>query len=86
MPPRRTVLFVCASCEWVYRSPEGPTVCPVCQFPGCYGARRTYGENAANYETNQKPWKEKKLSNFSIELDRFIRDNRTTPTKKKRFL
>jgi len=76
---RRTqVLRVCASCEWIFKVTEHE-MCPKCGF-GSYGARYVYGDKAYRYAKTQKPWKDKKLRRYKIELDEQI-TNSVEPTK-----
>ena len=78
MSKHTAVLRVCASCEWVFRKAVC-TDCPKCGFAS-YGARFVYGDKAYSYERTQRPWKDKKLCNFEMALDKEIR---ASPTKKK---
>jgi hypothetical protein len=67
---RLAILRVCASCEWIFKLPA-PEGCPKCQF-GHYGARYVYGNRAYVYARTQKPWYEKKMANYAIQLLREI--------------
>ena len=60
---------VCASCEWVFKS-RNPK-CPKCDF-GSYAAARVYGKKAYDFIYSQEPWKERKIANYSLQLDREI--------------
>lgn len=62
-------LRVCASCEWIYR---GIKPCPKCFF-GSYGARKVYGNKAYRYAVTQQPWKDKKMFDYGIKLDKEIK-------------
>lgn len=65
---QRAVLRVCASCEWVFRSPSANDGCPECGF-GHYGARYVYGDKAYQYERTQEPWIQKQI----LKLREYIR-------------
>ena len=67
-----TILRVCASCEWIFKSKD-PT-CPKCQF-GSYGAYYVYGNSAYRLAISQRYWKERKIHKYSRELDKIINDN-----------
>lgn len=74
-------LRVCMHCEWVFRKDlTGSPSCPKCEWPS-YGARCVYGDRAYVYEKTQKPWKKRKISALSAELDRIIRSS-NQPTQK----
>jgi hypothetical protein len=64
------VLRVCASCEWIFRLPA-PNGCPKCRF-GHYGARYVYGARAYRYAVTQRPWFDKRMALFALELRREI--------------
>lgn len=66
---QRANLRVCASCEWIYK---GTGECPKCMF-GSYGARYVYGNKAYQYATTQQPWKDKKMFEYEMKLDKEIR-------------
>lgn len=57
-------LRICASCEWVF---SGGVECPKCQW-GSYGAHYVYGNKAYRYAISQKPWMDKKMDDFAVEL------------------
>jgi predicted RNA-binding Zn-ribbon protein involved in translation (DUF1610 family) len=59
-------LRVCASCEWIFKFTEH-IACPKCGF-GHYGARYVYGRKCYQYAKTQKPWLEKKLSQYRARL------------------
>lgn len=61
-------LFVCASCEWIFKVKSKDGGCPMCEF-GYYSAHYVYGKKAYTYHRTQKPWKDRLLSNYSYELD-----------------
>lgn len=72
----RSDLRVCASCEWVFRKSEQKDPdegCPQCHF-GHYSARYVYGDSAYRYSKTQKPWKDKKMAEFELLLNRTIRE------------
>jgi ribosomal protein L32 len=69
---RQATLRVCASCEWIFRH---HAACPKCGFAH-YGARWVYGDAAYRYEHTQKPWREKKLTNYAVQLDKEIRESK----------
>lgn len=64
-------LRVCASCEWIF---SGGIGCPKCQF-GSYGARYVYGNKAYRYAISQKPWLEKKMSDYAFSLYQEIKES-----------
>jgi hypothetical protein len=45
----------------------------MCGF-GSYGARYVYGDKAYKFEKTQKPWKDKKLTDYELKLDKIIRE------------
>lgn len=64
-------LRVCASCEWIFKygdNVEEPVCCPKCGF-GSYSARYVYGDICYKYRHTQKPWRDKKLGNYTVRLD-----------------
>lgn len=69
-------LRVCGSCEWIFLKSEHDVACPKCQF-GSYGARYVYGTQAYSYRHNQKPWLNKKLSNYNETLHREIKESQS---------
>jgi hypothetical protein len=68
-PPAK--LRVCASCEWIF---ESGVECPKCQF-GSYGAYYVYGSAAYRFKYSQKPWREKKLTNYEVQLNAEITED-----------
>lgn len=75
----RANLRVCASCEWIYKLSDSG-LCPKCSFVS-YGARYVYGDACYSYAKNQKPWYDKKMSNYSSELIKEIRVSTVKPVK-----
>ncbi|WP_338561809.1 hypothetical protein VRC60_05860 [Erwinia sp. E_sp_B04_7] len=73
-------LRVCASCEWIF---SGGVGCPKCQF-GSYGARYVYGNKAYRYAISQKPWLEKKMSDYAFKLHQEI--NASKPKQRSRLI
>lgn len=73
-------LRVCAHCEWVFKAEEKNPGCPQCKFAS-YSARYVYGNTAYSYAKNQKPWKERKMTYYEIELDEMIERSREGKTK-----
>lgn len=70
--PKKSKLFVCASCEWIFKNnSEG---CPMCGF-GYYSAHFVYGKKAYQYFKTQHQWKERKLFNETVRLEKIISDN-----------
>ena len=61
-------LRVCASCEWIF---SDGIMCPKCEF-GSYGARYVYGNKAYRFKVDQFPWKEKKLFEYMMKLNKEI--------------
>lgn len=68
---RFVILRTCASCEWIFKAENNDPTCPKCQF-GSYGARYVYGDKAYTYAKTQKPWKDKKMFNYEMKLNREI--------------
>lgn len=68
-------LRVCASCEWIFSDGVG---CPKCQF-GSYGARYVYGNKAYRYAISQKPWLDKKMSDYAFKLYQEIDASKPKP-------
>lgn len=66
---KRAKLFVCASCEWIFKHNENG--CPKCGF-GYYSAHYAYGDKAYRYFRTQKPWKDKKLLDYEVKLNKEI--------------
>lgn len=67
-------LFVCASCEWIFKQPnksEDSFGCPKCSF-GYYSAHYVYGNKAYRYAKTQEPWLRKKMANYETELQKEI--------------
>jgi hypothetical protein len=58
----------CVSCAWVYRESEKIPCCPACGFGASYAARYVYGKKAYGYLNSQKPWFERKMSDFESKL------------------
>lgn len=83
----RARLRVCASCEWIFNYDElTANSCPKCQFAH-YGARYVYGKRAYTYATTQKPWMDKKLSDYEYKLWKEVQDtNKIKPKKQLRLL
>lgn len=79
---RWAALRCCASCEWIF---TGGVECPKCKF-GSYGARYVYGNNAYKFAKTQTPWRNKKLADFKVELDREIRTQNKTRVRAKKNL
>lgn len=73
----RAKLRVCASCEWIFTS---GVECPKCQF-GSYGAHYVYGDAAYRYAKSQKPWFERKISDFSLKLFQEINESQPKPKR-----
>lgn len=73
---RSAKLRVCASCEWIYKinNIEDDRGCPKCGF-ATYGARFVYGDKAYRYAKTQKPWLDRKLSDYETKLRQEIREN-----------
>lgn len=69
-------LRVCASCEWIFIEDEKTKEigCPKCGF-GHYGAKFVYGNRAYRYQRTQKPWIDKKLSEYTFKLMKEIEDS-----------
>jgi len=74
-------LRVCASCEWIFKENEKTFEdgCPKCGFVH-YPARYVYGRKAYAYSKSQYPWKEKKMTDYSIQLDKEIKESRHEKT------
>jgi len=54
--------------------------CPQCSF-GSYGARYVYGDKAYKYAKTQKPWKDRKMFDYEMKLDRIIKQSKTPPVE-----
>lgn len=69
MKSKDAVLRTCGSCEWIYSdTPKSKeTGCPKCGFAS-YGARSVYGNRAYKYAKTQKPWFDKKMSDYAVKL------------------
>jgi hypothetical protein len=71
-PQQKAPLRVCACCEWIYHGTEG---CPRCNFAS-YGAHFVYGRNAYRFAQTQKPYFDRKMSQYAGQLqskiDRFM--------------
>jgi len=68
-------LRICASCEWIFTiDQQHPTMggCPKCGFAH-YGARYVHGNKAYKYAETQEPWRNKKVTAYSLALDTEIR-------------
>lgn len=63
-------LRTCALCEWIFKITDNQ-FCPKCGF-GSYGARYAYGDRAYYYAKTQKPWKDRKIAEYEIVLDKEI--------------
>jgi predicted nucleic acid-binding Zn-ribbon protein len=80
---KKARLRICASCEWIFTiDNQHPQMggCPKCGFAH-YGARYVYGAKAYQYGKTQEPWREKKLTAFSLELDAEIRKTKPLATR-----
>jgi hypothetical protein len=76
MKQKDAKLRVCASCEWIFKnSNDTEKDCPKCGF-GHYGARFVYGVNAYLYAKTQKPWFDKKMTDYSIKLRQEIDESK----------
>ncbi len=63
-------LFVCASCEWIFKKGDfNPDLggCPKCGF-AYYSAHYVYGNKAYSLVKTQKQWLDKKLFAYEMEL------------------
>jgi predicted RNA-binding Zn-ribbon protein involved in translation (DUF1610 family) len=67
-------LFVCASCEWIFKKPSEsvPFGCPKCSF-AYYSAHYVYGKQAYRYAKTQGPWLRKKMFAYEMELEKEIK-------------
>lgn len=65
---KMAALRVCASCEWIFKGGPG---CPQCGF-GSYGAHFAFGDAAYRYARTQRPWRERKMAAYSMQLDKQI--------------
>jgi len=68
---KRAKLFVCASCEWIFKTSRNG--CPKCGF-AYYGAHFCYGNKAYRYFKTQQPWKDKRLFELEVKLNKEIRE------------
>ncbi len=73
MKQKDAKLRVCASCEWIFTDKRHAKTggCPKCGFAH-YGARYVYGDKAYRYAITQKPWFDKKMSDYSYKLSQEI--------------
>ena len=71
MKQKDAKLRVCASCEWVFVKPDDFEGCPKCGF-GHYGARYVYGNKAYRYLKTQKPWFDRNMNRYALELRKEI--------------
>jgi hypothetical protein len=79
-------LRVCCSCEWIFKAykPEDDdpmfedgelsTNCPKCTWPS-YSARYVYGNKAYRYAETQKPWFDRKMSSYALQLRKEIEES-----------
>jgi predicted nucleic acid-binding Zn-ribbon protein len=69
MNQQQALLRVCASCEWVFRKTEDTELngCPKCGFAH-YGAHFVYGDAAYRYVDTQKPWLDRKITEYTLKL------------------
>ncbi len=67
MAGRKTVLRVCASCEWIFKGGDFAVSCPKCSF-GSYGAKSVFGKKCYRYAKTQQPWIDKKVTECTIKL------------------
>ena len=77
---QKATLRVCASCEWIYKKDERSSDCPRCGFSS-YAARHVYGDKCYHYFKTQKPWLEKELFRYEMELRREIPEIKKTPKR-----
>ena len=63
-PQQRANLRCCASCEWIY---VGHRECPKCGFAS-YGARFVHGDKAYMCKVTQKPWMDRKMDRYRMQL------------------
>lgn len=68
---RLVILRTCARCEWIFKAENNDPTCPKCQF-WSYSARYVYGDRAYTYAKTQKPWKDRKLVDYEMKLNREI--------------
>lgn len=74
-PQQRAKLRVCASCEWIYEKSDSAGTCPKCEFVS-YGARFVYGDAAYRHKFTQKPWLDRKMSEYERKLlSEIVSDN-----------
>jgi predicted nucleic acid-binding Zn-ribbon protein len=76
MKQGKAKLRVCALCEWIFTTTKETesTGCPQCGFAH-YSAFYVYGNAAYRYKLTQKPWKNKRLSEYEYQLDKIILTN-----------
>ena len=70
MKQKDAKLRVCASCEWVFKLVNNDG-CPKCGFAH-QAARYVYGAHAYRYAITQKPWFDKKMSDYEYKLSQEI--------------
>ena len=66
-------LRTCASCEWIFHSDKHDD-CPKCGFAH-YSARYVYGNACYRYAKTQKPWYDRKISDYGQKLCKEIKDS-----------
>lgn len=73
MKQKDAKLRVCASCEWIFTDKRHAETngCQKCGFAH-YGARYVYGNKAYRYAITQKPWFDKKMSDYAYKLSQEI--------------
>jgi hypothetical protein len=77
---RPAKLRVCASCEWIFKESVNIKSCPKCGFAH-YSAFYVFGKKCYRYAITQKPWMEKKLDTYRLDLLSEI--DKTNPIRKK---
>ena len=75
------ILRTCAHCEWIFKMENNCPLCPKCGFSP-YGARYAYGDKAYRYAKSQKPWKDRKMNDFEMKLDKEIEQNNQPPSRR----
>ena len=71
----KSKLFVCASCEWIFKKVDPEyNGCPKCNF-AYYGAHFVYGNKAYRYFATQKPWKDRKIADYAYELEKEVKSS-----------
>lgn len=62
-------LCCCGSCQWIFKFTRPDNGCPKCKF-AYYSAHAVFGNRTYRYAKTQEPWKNQKLVEFMVLLDK----------------